>query len=61
METCTDFSAWRALSAGLFPGTQLADAAPEKFHAAWSGWPMGDINFFEFFVSAQLAMTRPTC
>ncbi|WP_186453793.1 helix-turn-helix domain-containing protein [Denitratisoma sp. DHT3] len=58
MEVCKDFSAWRELSARLFPGTRIAEAAPEDFHGAWSAWSMGEIGFHEFFVSAPIAIGR---
>ncbi|CAB1370631.1 helix-turn-helix domain-containing protein [Denitratisoma oestradiolicum] len=58
MEVCKDFSEWRTLSARLFPGTRIAEAEPEDFHGAWSAWSMGEIGFYEFFVSAPITMDR---
>ncbi len=58
MEVCKDFPVWRELSARLFPGTRIADVAPENFHGAWSAWPLGEIGFHEFFVSAPIVMDR---
>lgn len=58
MEVCRDFSQWRALSATLFPGTRIADDGPADFHGAWSAWTLGEIAFYEFFVSAPIHLTR---
>lgn len=60
MEVCKDFSAWRALSARLFPGTRIAEGAPDNFYGAWSAWSMGEIGFYEFFASAPITMDRHT-